>query len=203
MKNIIKIVTKDFYKKHFDNKPELISYTLNSKIEGFEEVLDSISDSDIISPYYTVNIDKKDYFIIYIYSMDILMIPKVYENQCELLNKISSSRLDLSNWIVSRVSDTPLYIKNTYLKPNPNKESLCEVYKDGVYEIFNSDSGEVFRLSIRTINIYYQSSFIAWDEIAYSNNLFENRELSKKEQLFRIILENNGRQFIKESNIES
>lgn len=199
MKNVIKLVTKDhFYKSLGGNFP--IEFTKHEKKfipSKFLEILDAMHSEDFIMPYFKVN----DYFFVFIKSLNLYLIPNLYKDHEKILEEIEKSDVDLSNWVVKRVSDKIPYIKNTYLRGDHN--SLNNLFESGSYTIDNTDTNEQFQFSIYNSTSYFTRSYIGFDEMAYDDDLIRSSDKFKIEQLYELILCNNGKSYSKESDSES
>lgn len=199
MKNTIKLVTKDyFYKSLGGNYPMEFTRYEEKFIPGkFLELLDTIHSEDFIMPYFKTN----NYFFVFIKSLGLYLIPNIYKDHKKILEEIKDSDVDLSNWVIKKVSDKIPYIKNTYLRGDHN--SINGIFESGSYVIDNTDTKEQFKFSIYNSTDYFIRSYLGYDEIAYSDDLIRNADKFKVEQLYELILCNNGKSYSKESNSES
>ena len=93
------------------------------------------------------------------------------------------------------------YIKNTYLRGDHN--SLNNLFESGSYTIDNTDTNEQFQFSIYNSTSYFTRSYIGFDEMAYDDDLIRSSDKFKIEQLYELILCNNGKSYSKESDSES
>lgn len=201
-KNISLITKEYFYNSLKISVPIEFEKYSNNSLNKFDEITKLKKDEDLIMPYFKT---RNNYFFVYLNSLNLILIPRIYKNQTEILDEIRKSYLDLSNWEILKISDDVPYIKNTYLRAE--HDSLGLVYEPGTYIINNIDTKEQFEFSIYTEKSPYcvdmYDSYLGYKEIAYNDDLIRTDDIYKKEQLFELILENNGRCYIKKSDSKS
>lgn len=203
MNKNISLVTKEYFYNSLNvSIPTEFNKYGNNHLNKFNEITKLNKDEDLIMPYFKTGDNQ---FFVYLNSLSLILIPKIYKDQDKILNEIKKSYLDLSNWKIHKTSNSVPYIKNTYLRAE--HDSLSLVYEPGTYIIDNKDTKEQFEFSIYTEESPYGDdsyySYLGYKEIAYNDDLIRADDIYKKEQLFELILENNGRSYIKESDSKS
>lgn len=203
MNKNISLVTKEYFYSSLNvSIPIEFNKYSNNYLNRFSEITKLNKNEDLVMPYFKTGNNQ---FFVYLNSLSLILIPKIYETQDKILNEIKRSYLDLSNWDIIKTSNNVPYIKNTYLRAE--HDSLGLVYESGTYVINNEDTKEQFEFSIYTEKSPYCDdsyySYLGYKEIAYNDDLIRTDDIYKKEQLFELILENNGRRYIKKSDSKS
>lgn len=205
-KGSIYLVTKDYFYCQLNKKPGEVKFNkVNS--ETFEEFfnltrIDKDSGRDFIIPYFETG---NDHFFVYLNSINLYLIPDIYDKE-EVMREINESKLVLSDWKLRKVSDKVPYIINTYLRANhssvySNSNSAIE---SGSYIIENDRTNEKFNFSIYTrLDFQTYNSYIGFDDMAYDDDLIRTSYKFKKEELFELILKNNGRCYYKRFDSKS
>lgn len=198
------IVTKEYFYKKLNNTPGNVEFnkiTGFKTLNGLKEITNFSDNEDLVMPYFET--EKSGYLFVYFNSLDILLIPNNY-NKEEVIEEIKNSRLTMDDWGLTKLSDKKKYIINTYLRGEHRSMDLDPIIEEGTYEIKNTRTNERFEVSIYICYKYsYYSNYIAYDDIAYDDDLIRTRDKFKKEQLFSLVFKNNGRDYYKKSNIES
>lgn len=205
-KGSIYLVTKDYFYGQLNKKPGEVKFNkVNS--ETFEEFfnltgIDKDSGRDFIIPYFETD---NDHFFVYLNSINLYLIPNIYDKE-EVMRKINDSKLVLSDWKLRKVSDKVPYIINTYLRANHSSvySDSNSAIESGSYIIENDRTNEKFNFSIYTrLDFQTYNSYIGFDDMAYDDSLIRSDYKFKKEELFKLILENNGRCYYKRFDSKS
>lgn len=204
---MIKLITKDRYYKILGKKSykDYVRFPGTVFPKGRWDKFSSVLESSGV--YYFLEEENKVF--VYIPSLEVLLIPEMYQNPDNLYNKIINSETTLSNWVVSLVKEMKSsehrqeYILNTFKTGNfqytIERTNSFAVYTSGKYKLINSDFPEDsmdFSLTNNMDNpdAYWKSTYLAFpgkSEIM----LLDKSKLQLIENLIATILNENGRNY--------
>lgn len=163
-------------------------------------------------------LEEEKVCFVYINSLGLLLIPKIYNDLDSLRDKILSSKTTLENWKVDLIKKVDprkhKYLLNTFrfgefsdyltvdssqVKDNNNYDrEVRNVYISGEYKITNTDFPEdstEFSLKSGNKYSYWPETYIAFDEKEKLITSSNKNKLEYIETLIAIILNSNGRDY--------
>lgn len=173
-----------------------------TRIRGDEEMVFSngkatFSNTPATWSYYVL--DENIPFVVERYLEKVIVPKRVGDRMEEIINTIGTSELDLSEWLIDRVSeeaDHVSYTKNEYKRTGRfwTQNNIKDHIKPGVYIIRSTKTGEEFNVSVwfdsgdwRDNNYicYPEKKRVPYDIIA----------LTMKERFLEIIFKENGKNY--------